>query len=89
MLCAYDGSFAAGLLEAVAQAVVEDRPVLLIAYDTDYPEPLFGARPLPDTFGVALLVSPRPGSADLGRIPSPASLRPKREAENARCDVIC
>ena len=73
VLCAYDGSFAAGLLEAVAQAVVEDRPVLLIAYDTDYPEPLFGVRPLPDTFGVALLVSPRPGSADLGRI----SMRPE------------
>lgn len=68
VLCAFDGSFAAGLLEAMAQAVVEDRPVLLLAYDTDYPQPLFALRDVPDTMGVALLLSPRPGPHDVGRI---------------------
>ena len=34
-------------------------PVLLIAYDSPYPEPLHTTRPIPDSFGVALaLASP-------------------------------
>jgi len=59
VLCAHDGSFSAGLLEAAAQAVLDNTAVLLVAYDTDYPEPLRSARPLPDTFGVALVLAPR------------------------------
>ena len=63
-LCAYDASFAAGLLESLTQVVVEGGPNLLIAYDSQYPEPLFSKRPIPDAFGIALLLSPerRPGS---------------------------
>ena len=68
VVCAYDGSFAAGLLEAITQAVTQSRPVLLLAYDTDYPEPLFASRPIPDTLGVALLVSPQAGPHSLGRL---------------------
>jgi hypothetical protein len=60
-LCVYDGSFAAGLLEALAQTMLERGPVLLVAYDADYPEPLFRVRPIPDGFGVALLLAPVPG----------------------------
>ena len=59
VLCARDGSFAAGLLEAMTQVAVEDTAVLLVAYDTDYPEPLRSVRPLPDSFGVALVLAPR------------------------------
>jgi hypothetical protein len=58
VLCAHDGSFAAGLLEALTQAVVEQTAVLLVAYDTDYPEPLHSVRPVPDSFGVALVLAP-------------------------------
>ena len=47
-----------GLLEAVTQSVVDDSPVLLVAYDTEYPQPLHGVRPIPDTMGVALLLAP-------------------------------
>lgn len=57
-LCAFDGSFAAGLLEALTQAVAQAEPVLLVAFDTDYPEPLRSQRPVPDTFGLALVLSP-------------------------------
>ena len=39
-LCAYDASFAAGLLEALTQVAIERTAVLLIAYDASYPEPL-------------------------------------------------
>ena len=56
-LCAYDASFAAGLLEALTQVVTERTPVLLIAYDTPYPEPLRRVRPIPDAFAIALLLA--------------------------------
>lgn len=59
VLCARDGSFAAGLLEAAAQVMLDNTAVLLVAYDTDYPEPLRSVRPLPDTFGVALVLTPQ------------------------------
>ena len=58
-LCAHDGSFAAGLLEALALLTVEGR-VLLSAYETTYPEPLHAKRPLPDSFAVALVLTPGP-----------------------------
>ena len=67
VLCAHDASFAAGLLEAAAQAVLDNTAVLLVAYDTDYPEPLRSARPLPDTFGVALVLSPRRSERSLAQ----------------------
>ncbi len=59
-LSAYDDSFAAGLLEAAVQAVVEDRRVTLIAYDVPYPDPLHRVRPILAMFGMALVLSPRP-----------------------------
>lgn len=68
VLCARDASFAAGLLEAMTQAVVDDTPVLLVAYDTDYPEPLRSKRPVPDTMGVALVISPRRSARSAARI---------------------
>lgn len=57
-LCAFDGSFGAGLLEAVARVVSANEPVLLIAYDVDYPPPLHACRPIPDAFAVALVLAP-------------------------------
>jgi hypothetical protein len=57
-LCAYDATFAAGLLEAACQASSTQAPCLLVAYDTAYPEPLHALRPIPHAFGVALVLSP-------------------------------
>ena len=57
-ICAYDGSFAAGLLDAAVQAAIDRRPVALIAYDLPYPEPLHQVRPIGGVFGVALVLSP-------------------------------
>lgn len=67
VLCAHDASFAAGLLEAMVQVAVDQTAVLLVAYDTDYPEPLRSARPLPDTFGVALVLAPQRSERSLAR----------------------
>jgi hypothetical protein len=67
-LCAHDASFGAGLLEAAAQAVVDDTSVLLIACDTTYPKPLQSVRPITADFAVGLVLSPRRGVRSLARI---------------------
>ena len=68
VLSAFDASFAAGLLEALTQAVVEDRRVVLLACDTAYPEPLHGVRRIPDTFGIALVLAPQRSAQALAQI---------------------
>jgi hypothetical protein len=68
VLSAYDGSFAAGLLESVCQVAVDGVPTLLIAFDTDYPAPMRDVRPIPDAFGVALVLAPAAGANTLARI---------------------
>ena len=68
VMCAHDGSFAAGLLESVCQVAVDGVPTLLIAYDTDYPEPLRAVRPIDDAFGVALVLAPQASAAALARL---------------------
>lgn len=68
VLCAYDGSFGAGLLEALAQVSEDRQGTLLLAYDAPYPEPLHGKRPLPDALGLALALMPHPSAQSLARI---------------------
>ncbi len=65
VICAFDASFCAGLLEAMTQVVVDGQSLLLVAYDTEYPEPIRSKRPVPDAFGAALVLTPdrRPHSA--------------------------
>jgi hypothetical protein len=84
VLCAYDGSFAAGLLESMTQVASENRSVLLIAYDTDYPQPLWGVRPVPDTFGLALLLSSHGNPQSIGRL----SLHPQQAFTEAPAQIL-
>lgn len=67
-LCAHDGSFTAGLLEAGAQAKDTGAMVALIAYDLPYPAPLAAARPIAAPFAVALLLSPAATPNSLARL---------------------
>jgi hypothetical protein len=67
-LCAYDASFAAGLLESLTQVTVDGTPNLLVAYDSQYPEPLYSKRPIPDALGIALLLSPERRAGSLARL---------------------
>ncbi|OIQ89873.1 hypothetical protein GALL_282440 [mine drainage metagenome] len=55
----HDGSFAAGLIEALTEVAATGEDVLFIAHDTEYPEPLRSVRPIPDNFAVAMLLSAR------------------------------
>ena len=57
VICAYDGSFGAGLLDALGQVVLDRQTTLLIAYDSEYPAPLFAKRPVPDVAGLGLLLT--------------------------------
>ena len=67
-LSAYDGSFAAGLLEAATQVLATGSAVLLVALDVPYPEPLHRLRPLPGAAGTALVLAPPDAAGALDRI---------------------
>jgi hypothetical protein len=68
VLCAFDASFTAGLLEALTQVAVDEVSVLLVAYDSEYPQPLHAKRPIPDAFGVALVLTPQKRAWSLARM---------------------
>ena len=68
VLCAFDASFGAGLLEAITQVVVDNTRSVLLACDTAYPEPLYSARPIPDAFGIALVLAPQRSAQALAQI---------------------
>ena len=67
-LCAFDGSFGAGLIEAATCVRLGGAPVLLVASDSPYPEPLHATRPLPDHLGLALLLAPEPNERTLAAL---------------------
>jgi hypothetical protein len=68
VLCAFDASFGAGLLEALTQVTVDGESLLLVAYDTEYPEPINAKRPIPDAFGVAMVLTPERSPASVAHI---------------------
>ncbi|WP_179401262.1 beta-ketoacyl synthase chain length factor [Burkholderia guangdongensis] len=88
VLCAHDGSFAAGLLESLCQITVDRTPILLIAYDTDYPEPLHAVRPIPDAFGVALVLAPDAGPTALARIDAHLTDAPATTLASPELDAL-
>lgn len=68
VLCAFDASFGAGLLEALTQVIADNSRSLLLACDTPYPEPLHSTRPIADAFGVALVLAPQRSAQALAKI---------------------
>ena len=68
VLCAFDGSFSAGLLEAMTLVVQHQAPVLLFAYEAEYSGALHTVRPLPDAAGIALLLQPQATARSLARL---------------------
>jgi hypothetical protein len=82
-LAAFDASFGAGLIEAASRLAANPCvPVLLIAYDSPYPEPLHTTRPIPDSFGVALALA-SPVHSSKGAL---LSLETTREAPQTLAD---
>ena len=90
VLCAFDASFCAGLLEAMTQVAVDQLPVLLVAYDSEYPQPLHAKRPIPDAFGVAVVLTPLRRESSLARLDAAlSSLEFDRFADPALDAVRC
>lgn len=91
-LCAYDATFSVGLLEATTQSLNSGKPILLLAYDVTFPEPLFELRPIPYPLGVALVLNPvKTASAraqlTLSLVTSDASKMPDAELEMLRLNI--
>ena len=87
VICAYDAGFGAGLLDALAQVVLDRQTTLLIAYDSEYPEPLFATRPVPDVAGVGLVLAPEKSERSLARITVQPSTAPAEAIADAEQDV--
>ncbi|MDP2071623.1 beta-ketoacyl synthase chain length factor [Methylotenera sp.] len=68
VLCAFDASFGAGLLDAMTQVVVEGSRCILMASDTPYPEPMFSLRSIPDNLGIALVLAPQQNPQTIAQI---------------------
>jgi hypothetical protein len=68
VLCAFDASFGAGLLEALTQVTVDSTRCVLMANDTDYPEPVYSVRPLGDVMGIALVLAPERGPQAIAQL---------------------
>lgn len=88
VLCAHDASFGAGLLEALAQVAVDGTRCILMASDTTYPEPMHSARPIPDNFGIALVLAPRPGPHSLARVSASMAHEPAETLEDATLEHL-
>ncbi len=93
-LCAFDASFAAGLIEAATQVCIDGRKVLLVAYDAPYPEPLNGVRRISAGFGIAMLLSPRRSERSLSELDislvsntTPITKSDQSDLENFRINV--
>lgn len=68
VLCAFDASFGAGLLEAMTQVAIDNTRCILMTSDTSYPEPMHSARPILDNFGIALMLAPQPSPQSIAHI---------------------
>ena len=89
-IAAHDYTFGATLLKSALQATADRTPILLVAFDMPFPEPLHSSRPLSDSFAVSFVVQPekaygsvarleldwRPGEPDEVTEPGNALLRP-------------
>jgi hypothetical protein len=84
-LGAFDASFGAGLIEAATSVVLSGAPILLVASDTPYPEPLHSSRPLPDNFGMALVLAASRSERSLAALS--ITLAPGPNAPTACSDV--
>jgi hypothetical protein len=68
VLCAYDASLGAGWIDALGQLHADGGDLLLVAYDSEYPEPLHACRPVPDAAGVAFWLGSTPREHSLGTL---------------------
>lgn len=88
VLCAFDGSFGAGLLEALSQVAVDRTRSILIASDTDYPEPVLRVRPLSELMGISLVFAPEATEKAIARIEVALSEAPADRLKQASLEQL-
>ena len=76
VLCAFDSSFCAGLLEALVLVAVDEERILLVSYDADDPPPMHAKRPVPDAFGAAFVLTPQRNARSLARLEATLCMEP-------------
>ena len=64
----FDATFTVALVEAYAQVLSEREPVLLVAHDSPFPEPLHRVRPFSASAGVALVLTPAQDTHSVAQI---------------------
>ena len=64
-ICRGEWSFAAGLLNAAAQAVADQLPVLYVCYDSPLPSPMCEVMPVIEAMAIALVLTPNAGPDSL------------------------
>lgn len=64
-VCRGRWSFAAGLLNAAAQAFTDQAPVLYVCYDSPLPVPLCDVMPIIETTAIALVLTPAPSPVSM------------------------
>ena len=64
-VCRGEWSFAAGLLNAAAQVVADNIPVLYVCYDSPLPPPMCEVIPVLEATAIALVLTPGDGPASL------------------------
>jgi hypothetical protein len=67
-IAAYDSSFAVGLMEALGMVLVEQQATLLVAYDVPGPAPLLDKRPVQDSVGIGIILTPKRTANTLARL---------------------
>ena len=88
-LGAFDATFGAGLLEALGRLAMDPSvPVLLVAYDAPYPEPLFSVRPVPDSFGVGIVMSAAGGHAGVATLSMETTSRAATRLDDAQLEAV-
>ncbi|WP_374591569.1 beta-ketoacyl synthase chain length factor [Aquabacterium sp.] len=87
-LCAFDATFAAGLIEAATQARCARRATLLVAFDTSYPEPLYALRPIAHALGVGLVITPERTERTLATLDLRWSRAPATPLDDAALEAL-
>ena len=64
-VCRGEWSFAAGLLNAAAQAVADNLPVIYVCYDSPLPPPVSAVMPVLEPTAIALVLTPEHRAASL------------------------
>lgn len=88
-LAAHDYTFAAAMLKSAVHVRSERLPVIMVAFDMPFPEPLHSVRPHTDGFGVSLILTPAPTPNSVARMAvSWSAAGPDRAISEPRTDAL-